>query len=135
MSLVPVFLLISLLNNIVVKTLLVSFIFKLRVNFAILVHSDASIGEVAFSLISSDTRWLVFLLILPFLHRLVLRHEFILKKEIFEFKSTMFAKLFGVKAPFSSKVIAQNPKRNRVGDTKIKLNTSNEDLMRMVLKL
>ena len=47
----------------------------------------------------------------------------------------MFAKLFDVKASFSSKVIAQNPKRNRVGDTKIKLNTSNEDLMRMVLKL
>ena len=34
--------------------------------------------------------------------QIVLRHEFILKKEIFEFKSTMFAKLFGVKAPFSS---------------------------------
>ena len=64
MSLVPVSLLISLLNNIVVKTLLVNLIFKFRVNFAILVHSDASIGEVAFSLISSDTRWLVFLLIL-----------------------------------------------------------------------
>ena len=47
----------------------------------------------------------------------------------------MFAKLFGVKAPFSSKVIAQNPKRNRVGNTKIKLRISNEDLMRMFLKL
>ena len=75
------------------------------------------------------------ILILLFLHRLVLRHEFILKKERFKFERTMFAKLFDVKASFSSKVIAQNPKRNRVGDTKIKLNTSNEDLMRMVLKL
>ena len=37
------------------------------------------------------------------LHRLVLLHEFILKSEIFEFKRTMFAKLFGVKAPFSIK--------------------------------
>ena len=38
----------------------------------------------------------------------------------------MFAKLFGVKAPFSSKVIAQNPKRNGVGNTKIELKISNE---------
>ena len=68
-------------------------------------------------------------------NRLVFRHEFILKSEIFKFKRTMFAKLFGVKAPFSSKVIAQNPKRNRVGNTKIKLKISNEDLMRMLLKL
>ena len=63
MSFVPVFLLISLLNNIVVKTRLVNFIFKFRVNFAILVHSDASIGEVAFSIMSSEIRWLVFVLI------------------------------------------------------------------------
>ena len=47
----------------------------------------------------------------------------------------MFAKLFGDIAPLSSKVIAQNPQKNRVGDTKIKLNVSNEDLMRMFLKL
>ena len=31
---------------------------------------------------------------------LVLGHEFILKSEIFEFKRAMFAKLFGVRAPF-----------------------------------
>ena len=57
------------------------------------------------------------------------------KRERFKFERTIFAKLFGVKAPLSSKIIAQIPKRNRVGDTKIKLNTNNEDLMRMVLKL
>ena len=58
-----------------------------------------------------------------------------MRNERFKIKRTMFAKLFGVKAPFSSKVIAQNPKRNRVGNTKIKLRISNEDLMRMFLKL
>ena len=41
-------------------------------------------------------------LILLFLHRLVLRHEFILKKERFKFERTMFAKLFDVKASLSS---------------------------------
>ena len=51
------------------------------------------------------------------------------------FERTMFAKLFGVKAPLSSKDIAQNPGKNNVGDTKIKLNINNEDLMRMLLKL
>ena len=66
MSFVPVFLLISLLNNSVVNTLFVILIFKFKVNLAILVHSDASVGEIAFSGISSDTRWLVFLLILGF---------------------------------------------------------------------
>ena len=66
MSFVPVFLLISLLNNSVVNTLFVILIFKFKVNLAILVHSDASIGEIAFRCISSDTRWLVFLLILGF---------------------------------------------------------------------
>ena len=35
------------------------------------------------------------------LHRLVLRHELILKNERFKVKRTMFAKFFGVKAPFS----------------------------------
>ena len=38
-------------------------------------------------------------------NRLVFRHEFILKSEIFKFKRTMFAKLFGVKAPFSKYLI------------------------------
>ena len=52
--------------------------------------------------------------------RLVFRHEFILKIEILWIKRTIFAKLFGVKAPLSSKLIAQNPKKNNVGDTKIK---------------
>ena len=37
-----------------------------------------------------------------FLHRLVFGHKFILKNERFKFKRTMFAKLFGVKEPFSS---------------------------------
>ena len=36
--------------------------------------------------------------------------SFILRNERFKIKRTMYAKLFGVKAPFSSKVIAQNPK-------------------------
>ena len=49
-----------------------------------------------------------------------------MKNERFKFKRTIFAKLFGVKAPFSSKVIAQNPKRNGVGNTKIELKISNE---------
>ena len=40
--------------------------------------------------------------ILLFLHRLVFGHKFILKNERFKFKRTMFAKLFGVKEPFSS---------------------------------
>ena len=48
------------------------------------------------------------LYILPFLHRLVLRDEFILEMERFKFDRTMFAKLFDVKASLSSKVIAQN---------------------------
>ena len=67
--------------------------------------------------------------------RLVFGHEFILKNEVIWIKSTIFAKLFGVIAPLSSKVIAQNPGKNNVGDTKIKLNINNEDLMRMFLKL
>ena len=58
-----------------------------------------------------------------------------MRNERFIIKRTMYAKLFSVKAPFSSKVIAQNPKRNRVGNTKIKLRISNENLMRMFLKL
>ena len=41
-------------------------------------------------------------IILLFLHKRVFGHEFILKNERFKFNRTMFAKLFGVKAPFSS---------------------------------
>ena len=40
--------------------------------------------------------------ILLFLHRWVLGHEFILKKEIFKFERAMLAKLFDVKASLSS---------------------------------
>ena len=105
MSLVPVFLLISLLNNIVVKTLFVTLIFKFKVNFAILVHSDASIGEVAFCLISSDTRWLVFLLILLFYTDWSLDTSFILKKEKINFERTMFAKLFGAQHPYQVHIL------------------------------
>ena len=53
-------------------------------------------------------------------NRLVFRHEFILKSEIFKFKRTMFAKLFGVKAPFSTCcylnlfLIPRSPERTKV---------------------
>ena len=44
----------------------------------------------------------IFMFILLFLHRLVLRHEFILKMERLKIDRTMFAKLFDVKASLSS---------------------------------
>ena len=42
------------------------------------------------------------------LDRLVFGHEFILKIEIIWIKRTIFAKLFGVKAPLSSIIISFN---------------------------
>ena len=66
-SFVAVFLLKSLLNSNVVRARFVNFSFKFKVSFDILVHSDASIGEVAFSDVSSEILWLVFVLILLFL--------------------------------------------------------------------
>ena len=76
------FLLKSLLNSNVVRARFVIFSFKFKVSFAILVHSDASIGEVAFSDVSSEIMWLVFVLIL-LCNRRVFDTSFILKVLIY----------------------------------------------------